>query len=586
VTFRAVDATTGSVVAVKECPLGHDARDAKVRELLAREGEVLARLDHPQIPDFVASFYWGHGKSTAFYLVQDFVDGTSLDRRSWTSEELEPVISGCLEALSYLHGLQPPVVHRDVKPSNILIRDDGRVYLVDFGMVRVLRGGLAGSTLEAGTVGYQAPEQITGAACCASDVYGVAATALACWTGEFPPTRWLAFDVGGQHLEVPSDLPGVRRSVVEALRRMLSASASDRPSNATEALAMWQAACRGESPSAVAASTPQGAASGAGPAVGAGVTPARADAAPAAQTVGMAERSPRPVRWGSLGAAGWRGPAAAAVVFGLSWLLPAYEVLPEAVTLAAPRVVNAGVPALADAEGPRLAPWESPSLGTMVHVPRGTFTMGGEPGRDDVAGRCDSDETPHPVTLTQSYYLMEHEVTQGEWQAVMGSNPSEFTSCGSRCPVERVSWDDVQAFIAKVSARDGVTYRLPTEAEWERAARGGQAFAYAGSNELDAVGWYGENSGDRTHPVCAKSRNGYGLCDMTGNVWEWVGDWKADYGSASATDPRGPSTGSNRVIRGGGWSYGAGGARVACRYGGAPAYRFNALGFRLLRSVP
>jgi formylglycine-generating enzyme required for sulfatase activity len=233
------------------------------------------------------------------------------------------------------------------------------------------------------------------------------------------------------------------------------------------------------------------------------------------------------------------------------------------------------------------APWGSPSLGAMVYIPAGTFTMGCVPGRDDVVGECNSDESPaHSVTLTQPYYLMEHEVTQAEWQAVMGSNPSEFTSCGSDCPVEQVSWDDVQAFIAKVSARDGVMYRLPTEAEWEWAARGGQEFAYAGSSDRGAVAWYDANSGRQTHPVCGKSRNGYGLCDMTGNVWEWVGDWYGDYGSASATDPRGPSGGSRRVYRGGCWVYGAWNARVVRRSGIGPANRANALGFRLLRPIP
>jgi formylglycine-generating enzyme required for sulfatase activity len=228
--------------------------------------------------------------------------------------------------------------------------------------------------------------------------------------------------------------------------------------------------------------------------------------------------------------------------------------------------------------------WESPTLGTMRLIPAGTFTMGCKPGRDDVVGGCYSDETPHSATLSKAYYMMEHEVTQGEWQAVMGSNPSYFTSCGSRCPVENVSWDDAQAFITKVSARDGVTYRLPTEAEWEWAARGGQDFAYAGSNEVGAVAWYDGNSGGTTHAVCGKQRNGYGLCDMTGNVWEWVVDWMGDYGSASVTDPRGPASGSYRVGRGGSWYNDSRGARVANRGGYAPGDRNYNLGLRLVRS--
>jgi formylglycine-generating enzyme required for sulfatase activity len=223
----------------------------------------------------------------------------------------------------------------------------------------------------------------------------------------------------------------------------------------------------------------------------------------------------------------------------------------------------------------------------MAYIPAGTFKMGCELGRDDVVKNCDSNQSPpHTVTLTKAYYMMEHEVTQGEWSAVMGSNPSKFSSCGPTCPVERVSWDDAQAFIAKVSARDGVTYRLPTEAEWEYAARGGEGFAYAGSGDLGSVGWFGANAGSKTHPVCGKARNGYGLCDMTGNVWEWTADWKGDYASSAQTDPRGPASGSDRVIRGGSWLSDAQDARVAYRLRSYPDNRYNFLGFRLVRSVP
>jgi formylglycine-generating enzyme required for sulfatase activity len=235
--------------------------------------------------------------------------------------------------------------------------------------------------------------------------------------------------------------------------------------------------------------------------------------------------------------------------------------------------------------------YQSVSLGTMRLIPAGTFAMGCQPGRDDVAGGCDPDEVPHTVTLTRPYYMMEHEVTQGEWSAVMGGNPSYISSCGPTCPVESVSWDDAQAFIAKVSARDGVTYRLPTEAEWEYAARGGVGFAYAGSSDLGSVGWYGYyngtgNSGKTTHPVCGRARNGFGLCDMSGNVWEWTADWYGDYASSAQTDPQGPASGSSRVRRGGSWLDDARYARVAIRVRYFPDYRFHNLGFRLVLSVP
>jgi formylglycine-generating enzyme required for sulfatase activity len=225
---------------------------------------------------------------------------------------------------------------------------------------------------------------------------------------------------------------------------------------------------------------------------------------------------------------------------------------------------------------------ESPSLGMMQWIPAGRFTMGSP---ESEAGR-ERDEAQHAVTLTQGFWMMEHEVTQGEWQAVMVSNPSNFSSCGPTCPVEKVSWDEAVEFATRASARDGVTYRLPTEAEWEYAARGAQAHVYAGSDDVGAVGWYDDNSGSKTHPVCEKQRNAYGLCDMSGNVWEWTADRYGDYPSGSVTDPQGASDGPFRVPRGGSWDFAADYARAARRYGCYPGDRFDSLGLRLSRTIP
>jgi len=223
----------------------------------------------------------------------------------------------------------------------------------------------------------------------------------------------------------------------------------------------------------------------------------------------------------------------------------------------------------------------SPTLGTMKWIPAGMFTMG-SPSSE--SGRS-SDETQHSVTLTKGYWLMEHEVTQGEWQVVMGSNPSGFTACGPTCPVEQVSWNDAVAFAQKASERDGLTYALPTEAQWEYAARGGQQTLYSGSDEATSVGWIDANIGSTTHAVCGLSRNGYGLCDMSGNVWEWTSDWYGDY-AGNATDPVGAASGSVRVIRGGSWTLTADGARAALRNRFNPGLRNNNLGFRLSRTIP
>jgi formylglycine-generating enzyme required for sulfatase activity len=179
----------------------------------------------------------------------------------------------------------------------------------------------------------------------------------------------------------------------------------------------------------------------------------------------------------------------------------------------------------------------------------GTFQMGSTNGN--------SDERPvHTVNITKAFYMQKTEVTQGQWRAVMGTNPSWFSDCGDTCPVEQVSWNDIQGFLTALNAMDpGKNYRLPTEAEWEYAARAGTTGDYGGTGVLDQMGWYSDNSGSQTHPVAQKQPNHWGLYDMHGNVWEWVQDWySATYYSVSPTnDPQGPATGTSRVLRGGSW---------------------------------
>lgn len=216
---------------------------------------------------------------------------------------------------------------------------------------------------------------------------------------------------------------------------------------------------------------------------------------------------------------------------------------------------------------------------TMVAVKGGTFTMG---ATSEQTGAY-SDESPtHLVTLSD-YYIGETEVTQELWQAVMGSNPSYFTGNLQR-PVEEVSWNDCQTFITKLNALTGETFSLPTEAEWEYAARGGnkaQGYLYSGSNTIGDVAWYTSNSSSTTHPVKTKQANELGIYDMSGNVWEWCADWYGSYSSSAQTDPVGPSSGSGRVLRGGSWGSNATYCRVANRDGIAPAYVSDRNGLRL-----
>ena len=199
----------------------------------------------------------------------------------------------------------------------------------------------------------------------------------------------------------------------------------------------------------------------------------------------------------------------------------------------------------------------------MIKVQGGTFTMGAtaEQGSD----ASDNEKPAHRVTLSD-YYIGETEVTQELWWAVMGGNPSCIY--GAKRPVEQVSWDDCQTFIRKLNSLTGKQFRLPTEAEWEYAARGGnksRGYKFSGGNSWDTVAWDGDNSGNTTHAVNTKQANELGLFDMSGNVWEWCADWYGDYSSASQTNPRGSSSGPHRVVRGGGWTNSYWSCRVSFR---------------------
>ena len=218
----------------------------------------------------------------------------------------------------------------------------------------------------------------------------------------------------------------------------------------------------------------------------------------------------------------------------------------------------------------------------MVKVEAGSFNMGATPEMINP----DTDEKPvHRVTLTNDYYIGKYEVTQALWQAVTDSNPSNFK--GNDLPVEMVSWNDCQDFISKLNSMTGKRFHLPTEAQWEYAARGGKksrGYQYSGSNTLGDVAWYSGNSCSRTHAVGTKQPNELGIYDMAGNVWEWCQDWYGSYSSSPQTNSTGAVSGSYRVFRGGSWYYSAWYCRTSYRRNGTPGFRDNDLGLRLVLS--
>lgn len=227
----------------------------------------------------------------------------------------------------------------------------------------------------------------------------------------------------------------------------------------------------------------------------------------------------------------------------------------------------------------------------MVLVEGGTFYMGAtsDQGTDNVGAA----KPAHRVTLSSSYYICSTETTQALWLEVMGVNPSRFTG-SDNLPVEMVSWDDVQVFLSELNVITGKHFRLPTEAEWEYAARGGKnsmSYMYAGSNNVGEVAWYVTNAGTKTHVVASKKPNELGLYDMSGNVWEWCQDWYASYSGVVETDPTGPETGTSKVLRSGAWSrpVDMGTAeycvRVSYRTGENPSTQYRSIGFRFALSA-
>ena len=218
----------------------------------------------------------------------------------------------------------------------------------------------------------------------------------------------------------------------------------------------------------------------------------------------------------------------------------------------------------------------------MVKVEAGTFMMG---ATSEMKDPYDNEKPVHQVTLTNDYYMGMYEVPQALWEAVMGSNPSEYK--GDNLPVEMVSWNDCQEFISKLNSMTGRKFRLPTEAEWEYAAHGGKksrGYQYSGNSNISDVAWYDGNSGSKTHPVGTKQANELGIYDMSGNVYEWCLDWYGSYSSSSQTNSTGADSGSFRVFRGGGWNSDAGCCRSSFRCYVTPDSRYFYLGLRLALS--
>lgn len=213
---------------------------------------------------------------------------------------------------------------------------------------------------------------------------------------------------------------------------------------------------------------------------------------------------------------------------------------------------------------------------TMVVIPAGSFEMGS------------ADFGPvHSVIFKRAFEISATEVTQGQWRAVMGKDPVRLDYCGEQCPVEKVSWEDAQAYVQKLNAKTGKQYRLPSEAEWEYVCRAGAQQNFCGGDDANKVAWFIGNSSNATHPVAVKQANAFGVFDMSGNVWEWVADdYQPSYDKAPVDGSARQGSGAMRVVRGGSRSMGELGISPAVRDGFEPTFRFPGIGFRIARTLP
>ena len=519
----------------------------KFRRKFVKEARLIAgKLSQAPSVVNVSDVFDENGTS---YYVMDYIEGRSLaevlKKRGRLGEaEAVSIIEQVGKALAYVHSCG--INHLDIKPANIMMsRTTGRAVLIDFGVAKQYDAttGEATTTTPVGrTPGYAPLEQysLSGVSSFTpqSDIYSLGATLYKLVTGDTPPEATAM--PKDAVLPYPDDISAPVRRVITAA---MQSHKEDRPARVEDFLQLLHSQPKpkpspkpkpdddttdiDDKPEVIVVDTEPKPVSDSGPV-----------------------QAPEPEQPRRKWLPWVVGVAVAAIAFVAVMLIPRTD--PDYVLNNPPE---------------------------MVYVEGGTFTMG---ATSELGSDALYEEKPaHSVTL-DGYYIGKYEVTQKLWKAVMGSNPSRFK--GDNLPVERVSWNDVQEFLRKLNAMTGKRYRLPTEAEWEFAARGGNSsrgYKYSGSNSLGSVAWYYDNSGSRTHAVGTKSPNELGIYDMSGNMYEWCQDWYGSYSSSSQRNPQGPNSGSYRVYRGSCWNSGAWFCRVSLRSFNTPDYRILNLGFRL-----
>lgn len=527
-----------------------------------KEARTIFKLNHPNIVCIHDIF---EENGTAYY-VMDYIEGESLGdmvKRRGAIPESEAIgyIKEVASTLSYIHGKN--INHLDIKPNNIMRRKgDGQIFVIDFGVAKQYDAETSKGTTTTPvgiSHGYSPSEQYQKDGVQSfspqSDVYALAATLYKLLTGITPPEAMIVQDKGLPTDELKSK--GISSSVINAIEAAMR-SRSVRTQSIEAFIASLASTSNLETDESTTLTLEMQRAE---------EVRKRKEEEEKARKAPQESGSKSTWLWAILGAIVVIG-----IIIGVNSKGESSD-------------DSNATQAETNAQYQQVSSQTFTANGVsfdMMKVEAGTFTMGATSEMKDP----EDDEMPaHQVTLTNGYYIGKTEVTQALWKAVMGNNPSEFK--GDNLPVECVSWNDCKEFISKLNSMTGENFRLPTEAEWEFAARGGNNsnhYQYSGSNNIDDVAWYVCNSGDKTHAVATKQPNEIGIYDMSGNVLEWCADYWGNYSSSSQTNPTGPSSGSCRVGRGGSWYDVARICRSSFRDGDDPDNLRIVLGFRLALS--
>ena len=559
----------------------------RFREKFLKEARNIAKLNHPNIVRIIDVF---EENGTAYYVMEYCENGSLASKVKAQGCMSEPVATRYIiqvaEALDYIH--QRKMNHLDVKPTNIMLNEKDDAVLIDFGLSKQYNaGGQQTSTTPVGiSEGYAPMEQYkqggVGEFSPETDIYALGATFFKLLTGVTPPSASDVYEDG-----VPVDelkAKGISQKAINVICKAMESRKRDRMKNVRDFIGGLQGA-----PVSVAENDDEATvlipnnqrAEKKRKRKEAEVKVAKEKAEAEARTKANAKRKAKEEaerttseeeeqRKREAGAVARKKGNSTKIWIGI-------------IVVAA--IILGGIITISSYS--QSASYSNGELNVngvtykMISVAGGTYAM----GATSEMHMGDYDETPtHQVTVS-GFSIGQTEVTQALWKEVMGNNPSCFK--GDNLPVESVSWDDCMIVISKLNNLTGKNFRLPTEAEWEFAARGGNNSnhtRYSGSGNISDVAWHNDNSGDKTHPVAMKQANELGIYDMSGNVWEWCSDWYGDYSSSAQSNPIGASSGTSRVFRGGSWVFNAWNCRSSRRYNSYPDATDYGLGLRLCLS--